>query len=105
MPKPSTIVMKTGPDRRAPHRAELAKCQRDGVERGGTGVGAMSIAEINEEPGSPEIGIGDPLAVLIDEVERTADRAINHELHTAIPLPASAENLQEDFYPRFNKHH
>jgi hypothetical protein len=35
----------------------------------------MSIAEINDEPGSPQIGVGDPLAVLIDEVERTADRA------------------------------
>jgi len=63
MPKPSTIVMKTGPDRRAPHRTELAKCQCNGVERGGTGVGAMGTAEINEEPGSPEIGVGDPLAV------------------------------------------
>jgi hypothetical protein len=30
-------------------------------------------------------------------------RIINHELHSAIPLPASAENLQEDFSSRLNK--
>jgi hypothetical protein len=33
--------------------------------------------------------VGDP---------RAAFRIINHELHGAIPLPASAENLQKDFF-------
>jgi hypothetical protein len=32
-----------------------------------------------------------------------AFRTINHELHGAIPLPASAENLQENFSCRLNK--
>jgi hypothetical protein len=32
-----------------------------------------------------------------------AFRIINHELHGAIPLPASAENLQEDFPFRLNR--
>jgi ATP-dependent protease HslVU peptidase subunit len=34
---------------------------------------------------------------------RAAFRAINHELHSTIPLPASAENLQENFSSRLNK--
>jgi len=35
----------------------------------------MRIAEIDERPLSSEIGIGDRLAVLVDEPEGTADRA------------------------------
>jgi hypothetical protein len=35
--------------------------------------------------------------------QRAAFRTINHELHSAIPLPASAENLQENFSSRLNK--
>jgi hypothetical protein len=38
--------------------------------------------------------VGDP---------RAASRSINHELHSAIPRPASAENLQMDFSSRLNK--
>ena len=38
--------------------------------------------------------VGDPRAAL---------RTINHELRSAIPLPASAGNLQEDFPSRLNK--
>jgi hypothetical protein len=38
-------------------------------------------------------GVGEP---------RAPFRTINHELHGAIPLPASAENLQENFSPRLN---
>jgi hypothetical protein len=34
---------------------------------------------------------------------RDAVRIINHELRSAIPLPASAENLQENFSFRLNK--
>ena len=34
---------------------------------------------------------------------RGAFRIINHELHGPISLPASAENLQEDFSPGLNK--
>src|SRR5262249_28225124 len=45
------------------------------AERRRAGVGAMGVAEIKEQPGAPEIGVGDPLAVLIDEVEWAADRA------------------------------
>jgi hypothetical protein len=39
--------------------------------------------------------VGDP---------RAAFRIINHELYGAIRLPASAENLQENFSSRLNKH-
>jgi hypothetical protein len=35
--------------------------------------------------------------------QRAAFRTINHELHSAIPRPASAENLQENFSFRLNK--
>ena len=35
----------------------------------------MGVAEIDQKPLSSEIGVGDRLAVLVDEVEGTADRA------------------------------
>jgi hypothetical protein len=47
--------------------------------------------------------IGWPIAAAPFGDPRAALRAINHELCTANPLPASAENLQEDFSSKLNK--
>ncbi len=56
--------------------------------------GSAEPADVVHRLAADRGAVGDP---------RAAFRTINHELHSAIPLPASAENLQEDFSSRLNK--
>src|SRR5439155_830220 len=55
--------------------AEFVERQRHLVERGRAGIGAMGIAEEDEMPLALELRVAERLAVLVDEMERAANRA------------------------------
>jgi hypothetical protein len=55
---------------------------------------SMAGPSSNRRSSAVPRAVGDP---------HPASRIINHKLQSAIPLPASAENLQENFSSRLNK--
>src|SRR5205807_6639621 len=71
---------------------------------GRAGIRAMGIAEEYEVPFALEVGIAERLAVLVDEVERAADRAGEEGPGRAFRVVAKGEGEQpagaEDEEPR-----
>ena len=67
----------------SPCRAEFINGGRNGLQIGRADVGAIGVAEIDQQQFATKIGVGTWSAILIDQRKRTADLLLvpHHRVH------------------------